>query len=375
MLNYEYPPLGGGAGVVTQNISEGLAALGHRITVVTTWFRGEQEVWHGNNLKVIRLKSRRKRKFGSEIWEMISWTRKCRLFLNEYCQKEVFDLCLANFSIPGGSVALHLKNKFNLKYVVLSHGHDIPWMFPRQMFFYHMLNYFRIKRISLISAKNIVLTEAMKRNIDGFLGRAHAGKNIVIPNGVNVDFFKPDHFRRTSVMKVLFVGRLVSQKDPGTFLRAVKKYTSYGTKFKVSIVGDGPFRTRMENYILDQGLKDIVTMSGWLSREELLIEYQSSHVVVVASLYEAMSLSVLEALACGCFLISTPLESVVGLIQEGVNGSFVNFKAPEEIAARLDGYYRFHGKDAVSDMENIKSRYGWGSIVKEYESHLNLNGV
>ena len=61
ILNYEYPPLGGGAGVITQNIAEGLAKLGHDVSVVTTWFQGEQEVEIVNdNLKIIRLKSKRK---------------------------------------------------------------------------------------------------------------------------------------------------------------------------------------------------------------------------------------------------------------------------------------------------------------------------
>ena len=42
-LNYEYPPLGGGAGVCTKYEAEGLAKLGHKVVVLTTWFNGEQE--------------------------------------------------------------------------------------------------------------------------------------------------------------------------------------------------------------------------------------------------------------------------------------------------------------------------------------------
>jgi glycosyltransferase involved in cell wall biosynthesis len=44
ILNYEYPPLGGGAGVITQNIAEGLAARGHNITVL-------REKWFTNRIR------------------------------------------------------------------------------------------------------------------------------------------------------------------------------------------------------------------------------------------------------------------------------------------------------------------------------------
>ena len=74
ILNYEYPPLGGGAGVITQNIAEGLSKLGHEISVVTTWFQGEKEVEIVNdNLKIIRLKSKRKYLYRSNPREMLSW--------------------------------------------------------------------------------------------------------------------------------------------------------------------------------------------------------------------------------------------------------------------------------------------------------------
>lgn len=61
ILNYEYPPLGGGAGVITQKIAEGLAKKGHQITVVTTWFEGQSEDSSSDNLRIMRLKSRRKK--------------------------------------------------------------------------------------------------------------------------------------------------------------------------------------------------------------------------------------------------------------------------------------------------------------------------
>jgi glycosyltransferase involved in cell wall biosynthesis len=185
VLNYEYPPLGGGAGVITQNISERLASLGHKVTVVTAWYKIEKEIEEANNLKIIRLKSKRKHTYKSSISEMLSWIKESKKFLNNYCKEEKFDLCFANFTIPGGIVALFLKRKFGIKYTIISHGHDIPWRYPKQMFHFHLTTYSRIKKICLQSEINFVQTQEMKKNIDKFLGKKYATKNILIPNGLD----------------------------------------------------------------------------------------------------------------------------------------------------------------------------------------------
>jgi L-malate glycosyltransferase len=40
VLNYEFPPLGGGGGVAAKNIAKGFVDLGYEVDYVTTWFKG-----------------------------------------------------------------------------------------------------------------------------------------------------------------------------------------------------------------------------------------------------------------------------------------------------------------------------------------------
>ena len=67
VLNYEYPPLGGGAGIISKNIAEGLASLGNEVTVLTTYYEGTEEDSIENGVHIIRLKSKRKDVFQSNI--------------------------------------------------------------------------------------------------------------------------------------------------------------------------------------------------------------------------------------------------------------------------------------------------------------------
>ena len=206
ILNYEYPPLGGGAGIVSQYHAEGLAKSGHSITVLTTWYKGEKEIEEKENIKIIKLKSKRRYDYKSTPDEWISWILKSKDFLKEYLKTYPQDYCFAHFALPGGEVAKYLKKNFNLPYAVISHGQDIPWFFPKQMFKYHILTYFWIKQICKKANKLILLTEAMKKNADRFMGK-YKSKNIIIPNGCETSNFYPDYKKRSEQFKIIFAGR------------------------------------------------------------------------------------------------------------------------------------------------------------------------
>ena len=372
VLNYEYPPIGGGAGVITQNISERLARLGHQVTVVTTWHNNEKEIGEAGDLKIIRLKSGRKYLHKSSIPEMLAWINASSKFLKTYCSAQEFDLCIANFAIPGGVVALSLKKRFGLKYCIISHGHDIPWMFPKQMRFFHVATYFKIKRICIEAEANFVQTETMKQNIDKFLGKKYVSKNILIPNGIDTRLFKPDYTKRSTLFKIVFIGRLVEQKDPFTFLKAIKSFSEKHIDFIVHILGDGILRKSMEEYVNSNGINNNVKFFGWVSKEDMVKEYQSAHINVVTSVFEGMSIAVFESLACGCFLITTPLPGTHDVITPNENAVIVNFSSPSEVAKQLEDYYtsKFLKNYKVTDsvVNDLITRYNWDKIVAEYEN-------
>lgn len=373
VLNYEYPPIGGGAGVIAQNISERLALFGHQVTVITTWYKTEKEITENGNLKVIRLKSKRKHTYKSSITEMLSWVHESRKFLNHYCRTEKFDLCFANFAIPSGIVALFLKRKYGLKYTVISHGHDIPWRFPKQMLYFHIVTYFWIKKICIESEMNFMQTKIMMDNINRFLGKKYRFKNMLILNGLDTRLFMPDPAMKSKQFKMVFTGRLVEQKDPFTVLKAVKLFSEKHKDFTMHIMGDGVLRKGMEDFVNQNGLADNIKFFGWVSKEQMVKEYQTAHVNVIASIFEGMSIGVFESLACGCFLVTTPIDDVEHIITEGENAFIVaNFASPLEMTEQLEHYYndKYLNNYAVPEklINELKVKYDWNHRVEEYEA-------
>jgi glycosyltransferase involved in cell wall biosynthesis len=376
ILNYEYPPLGAGAGVITSHIAEGLAHRQNDVTVLTTWFNGEKEYAEAieGNLKIIRLKSKRKFTYRSNVWEMLSWIRHSKEYLSHYLKENPFDIVFANFALPGGAVAAFIKRQFGIPYVIISHGHDIPWFFPKQMFFYHLLTYHKIKSICNDSSALFVQSPDMFRNAQRFLGKAMVKNIHLIHNGTDYHAFFPDGSARGTGFRILFAGRLVRQKGPFIFLDALKKLKSKGIPFETVIIGDGPLRSGMESYVRKNNLTPVIKFTGWIDKAAIIKEYRTAHVMVAPSLNEGMSMALMEALASGLYVFTTPVSCNEQMISQGINGELFPTRNSAALSDRLASYYhdKFIKDYRVpeSSTKEFHHLYDWEYIVEKYEQVL-----
>lgn len=372
ILNYEYPPLGGGAGVCTRFEAEGLAAKGHEVVVLTAWYKGEKELEANGNLKIVRLKSKRKHTYKSNPLEMMSWVKYAKKFTDDNIKTNEYAICVANFAIPGGIVGKYIKTTKKIPYIIVSHGQDIPFFFPKQMLKYHLVTYFWIKNIVKHATKLVLLSKEMKENADKFLGKKAFGKNVIIPNGCKTEVFKPDYSLKSKEFKIIFVGRLVEQKDPFIFLKAINLMKDRNIAFFVHILGDGPLREKMEEFVQKNNLSDYVQFKGWVTKEVMIKEYQSANLQVISSADEAMSIAALESLSCGLFVISTPVSGNTELIKSGVNGDFMKFGNYKQLAEKIEEFYldKFKNNYQVDNefLTQFRQTYSWDMIVEQYEN-------
>lgn len=368
ILNYEYPPLGGGAGIVTQQLAELLAKQENKVVVLTTWFSGEPEFQIEGNLTIIRLRSKRKLTYQSNPLEMLSWMRMAKNYIDNFVDDFNFDICLANFTLPGGEVALHLKKKRNIPFVVLSHGHDIPWFHPKQMFFWHTLFYFKIKQILKLSSANILLTPQMKDIADSFIGKGHNYKNIIIPNGLEFLNFRRGFNGEETEIKALFVGRLVEQKNPLIVVKAFEKLQKINLPISLKIIGDGKLKEEIENYIFHNQIQNIKIL-GRMSQSEVIQEMQNAHLLIAPSKAEAMSMSILEAISCGMYVLASNISGNKELIMDGFNGCFV--KEEVDIIEKIKLFYNEKFTKNYQYPEELfkylNQKYAWEKTVSDYK--------
>lgn len=167
----------------------------------------------------------------------------------------------------------------------------------------------------------VIIFSQLQRDVLIRLG-VPASRLVVIPNGVDVDKYSPGPSRLKTQLQVdrLFVyqGRIAPEKNLGALLKAWKQ-AEMGPNCRLLIVGDGPLRSSLEPFY---GPEYGIQWLGFEANEQRRIEIlRGADVFVLPSLVEGLSLSLLEAMACGVACVATDagadgevLEAQAGVI-------------------------------------------------------------
>ncbi|HUL61477.1 MAG TPA: glycosyltransferase family 1 protein [Methanocella sp.] len=123
-------------------------------------------------------------------------------------------------------------------------------------------------------------------------------KVTVIPIGVDLSRFSRTPSTHTrDQFRLLYVGRLASGKRVDNLLRAIDLL--WDRPVRLTIVGDGPERGRLENLAEKLYVKDRVTFAGFVPDGALPGYYRDCDAWVTASEHEGFCVPVVEAMACG----------------------------------------------------------------------------
>src|SRR5690606_32653684 len=134
----------------------------------------------------------------------------------------------------------------------------------------------------------------------------------VIPISCGIDRanYRPDDSPRDR-MRILFVGRLTTEKRADVTLRAIARLVAQNEAagrapldLQFDIVGGGDQRSRLEQLTQSLGLQQYVTFQGRASDEQLIEFYRQASVFVIASVAELQSIATLEAMASGLPIIA-----------------------------------------------------------------------
>jgi glycosyltransferase involved in cell wall biosynthesis len=133
-----------------------------------------------------------------------------------------------------------------------------------------------------------------------------ASKVAVIPNGVDIDKYSPGVSHLKSEFNVkrifLYLGRISQAKNVESMLKAWKN-SEMGNESRLLIVGDGPLAGYLQTLYTDA---DGIRWLGFVADEQRRIEIlRGADVFILPSLVEGLSLSLLEAMACGLACVAT----------------------------------------------------------------------
>lgn len=195
-----------------------------------------------------------------------------------------------------------------------------------------------------------------------------------IYNGIDIHKYQPAQAGINPVFSIITVGRLAAVKDQLTLVRAIQlivdREPERRPKLRLTIVGDGELKSRLNDYIAENRLQDCVNLPG--ASHDVARLLQQADLFVLPSLAEGIALTVLEAMASGLPVIATNVGGNPELVEPGVNGQL---QPSRDVPAIADGILTYmddrdlcikHGK---AGRRKIEAQFSLNAMTKEY---LNL---
>jgi glycosyltransferase involved in cell wall biosynthesis len=158
-----------------------------------------------------------------------------------------------------------------------------------------------------------------------------------ITNGVPIPDDREIRIRAdwTTPLRLLFAGRLVdSHKGILRLPQILAACRARGLPVQLTVVGDGPDRSRLEHAFAGAGVHDSVRMRGALSQGDTAAAMLEHHVLLLTSNTDGLPLVMLEAMAAGCVVVASHLPGITdAAIDDDVHGRLT---APNDIPRWVD---------------------------------------
>ena len=330
MVNYEYPPFGGGTGLACAQLLDHLARFSDlEVELVTSGPGPCLEVVRPSPLSALHRLPIRKR--AAHFWrgsELAEWTARALPYSRRLASAQHFDLCHCWGGWPAGLIGLALRQR--LPYLVSLRGSDVPGYNERLRWLDPLLFRHVARRVWRQAACMAAVSQSLRRLA---LETAPEARIEVIPNGVDTGLFRPG--AGGAVGDLLFVGRLIERKGVDVLVRALGELARDHSDVTLAIAGDGPEKSRLQELCRRLGVAERVTFLGHLERGALAERYRRASIFVLPAMSDAMPNAVLEAMASGLALIATP--GGAGDLIQG-NGFVVAPRDPSAIRQAVGHY-------------------------------------
>lgn len=205
-----------------------------------------------------------------------------------------------------------------------------------------------------------------------FLRRCGVERHInIIPNTVDLSDFMVENIDPAAVQQareklgirpgdvsMLFVGRLGKEKSLDVLVDFFSENFAGEERFKLFLIGDGPEAEALRAQIAARGVEKQVRLLGRVDHDLLPPYFQACDLFTTASLSEINSISMLEAMASGLYVVQRLDLYNREQIDQGKNG---------DVFVDASGYAKIiRGWDALSDSEKSALRTGVSDTTRRY---------
>ncbi len=367
----------GGMNVYVRELSRELGKMGHHVDIYTRAHdtRDSEVDFPSDNVRVIHIQAGPIEDMG----KMAQFSHLPNFILNmeAFSQRDgaKYDLVHSHYWLSG-SVGMRFASQWKVPHAVMFHTLGAV---KNRLPVGNVESCLRLEaERELVEKSRLIIsaTETEKSELIRLYGALEERIKIV-PCGVNADIFHPiDKIEARTALGlgngkiILFVGRIEALKGIDNLVRAMGLLKAPGDVRLLVIGGDEHSRTeveRLKDLNIEMGSSRSIEFLGTVEQMKLPFYYSAADVSVVASYYESFCLVILESLACGTPVVSSPVGVAPAVIREGENGFLAADNTPESLAAGLDAVL-----DACELNKNTvrqtAERFDWKSIARQIGS-------
>lgn len=357
MASAYFAIMSGGGEHYTLHISNGLASLGHDVTIICGKQILKKPEPLSNNLNINYVRQmyflrnlKLKGVFGAGLVHYYQYALSCRRHL----------LSNSNFDVihthdPSSLLAaIPVKNKFGIPIIATFHG---P---PSDK--------------DLRNAKKVDAVIAVSDDIRRIFEKNDVKNVHTVTGGVDLKYFRPMDKQKCKDLlgfqgsNVLFVGRLNPIKNVDRLINAFKKAILLEPELKLVIIGEGVLGESLRNKTKKLKLDRNVIFAGAVPHSELPLYYNAADLFILPSLFESFSLVALEAAACNVPIALT--SNANAFIHQFGKDAFITFN-PMDIDSIASSLIRALDINYISNKSRLSFKdikdFDWGYKVRQIE--------
>jgi glycosyltransferase involved in cell wall biosynthesis len=371
VICHEYPPVGGGAGVGASDIAAELSKK-HSVDVITAGYdrlpAREQtgsltvhRIWTAGRVNV---EANKKAGASLAFASFVAGAAAKALLLN---RKKHFEVVHSHFCIPAGLSGMIISALTGMPHITTIIEADI--FDPRTQCiepYRNPLIVTAIRKVISAAAGVISISSYVSRAAERFYGIAREITVIYhgLPGAEAPTARQPGNGNGCSIVAI---GRLVPRKGYDVLLSAMALIKDKGAR--LTIIGDGPERGRLEAMSRDLGIAQLVMFAGPVTAAEKERILAGSDVFALATLHEGQGIVFAEAMRYGLPIVTTNEGGQTDFLQNGVNALLVppgNVRAMAEALSEIIAGKELRERMSEMNREAVKM-FAIETVAERYE--------
>jgi glycosyltransferase involved in cell wall biosynthesis len=367
------------------NVSRHLVNNGHRVTVVTSLIPKVKPLEKLDDIEIVRIKTHFLPGRIHRSLSSVGFAINAEKTILRIAKKENIDLIHAHgHHYPLTWSALNAAHELNIPSVLTIHGmyalsptnflaKAVEEIFNRTVFVGEL------RKASAVIGLTPTITDFARNYGSPFNG------SFTIPNGVDTKIYRENskkkiHYRekygipRRKVV-VLFRGRFSRVKGVLEFAEVAKRFSQRNNQFFFVFVGGGPLHEKLKDALKAAGAN--YKIMNWTPNDEVHELYIASDIYVLPSKWEALPITLIEAMASSLHIVATPVGGIADVLADYPWKTYIEGFSSNDIAAALmKALHSICSGEHDSDDFDV-ARYDWSCISREianvYEAFVKSN--